>query len=33
MNYIVSEGYEAFIAASDLRRSPGGVRFIVSCWK
>ena len=25
MSYIVSEGYEAFIAPSDLRRSPGGV--------
>ena len=28
MSYIVSEGYEAFIAASDLRRVPVGVRFI-----
>ena len=28
MSYIVSEVYEAFIAASDLRRAPGGVRFI-----
>ena len=28
MSYIVSEGYEAFIAASDLRRVPVGMRFI-----
>ena len=28
MSYIVSEVYEAFIASSDLRRAPGGVRFI-----
>ena len=27
MSYIVSEGYEACIAASDLRLVPGGVRF------
>ena len=26
MSYIVSEVYEAFMAASDLRRVPGGVR-------
>ena len=28
MSYIVSEVYEAFIAAANLRRAPGGVRFI-----
>ena len=28
MSDIVSEVYEAFIAASDLRRVPGGVRFM-----
>ena len=27
MSYIVSAGYEAFIAASDVRRVPVGVRF------
>ena len=28
MSDIVNEGYEVFIAASDLRRVPGGVRFM-----
>ena len=28
MSYIVSEVYEAFMAAADLQRAPKGVRFI-----